>query len=179
MASWDRVDRKILVDTPFLKVFSDKVRLPNGSLTDYTVIKKRDIVMVVATDADGRVLTQDEYRYAVDQTLRSLPGGQVDSSETFEETAARELLEETGYGGSEFEFVDTFFEYPTKDAHTITVVRAKNVSRKKDVTHEATEVISEPKWLTVDELRDEIRTGKWKTTSSVAVLIRALPELLA
>jgi ADP-ribose pyrophosphatase len=178
MASWERTSRETLVDTPFLKVYSDKVRLPNGSLTDYTVIKKRDIVMVVATDTEGRVLTQDEYRYAVDQTLKSLPGGQVDANETPEETAARELLEETGFGGGEFEFIDTFYEYPTKDAHTITVVRAKNVSWQKDVVHEATESISAPQWVTTDELKAQIRAGQWKTTSAIAVLVRALPELL-
>jgi ADP-ribose pyrophosphatase len=178
MVSWERTNRETLVDTPFLKVYSDKVRLPDGSLIDYTVIKKRDIVVVVATDPDGRVLIQDEYRYAVDETLKSLPGGQVDSEETPEETAARELLEETGYGGGEFEFIDTFYEYPTKDAHTITVVRAKNVTWQKDVVHEATETISEPQWITVGELRNQIRAGEWKTTSAIAVLVRALPELL-
>lgn len=179
MASWERTGRETLVDTPFLKVYSDKVRLPNGSLTDYTVIKKRDIVMVVATDTEGRVLTQDEYRYAVDQTLKSLPGGQVDGNESPEETAARELLEETGYGGGEFEYVDTFYEYPTKDAHTITVVRAKNVRRQKDAVYEETENISAPQRVTLKELRRQIQQGEWKTTSAVAVLVRALPELFS
>jgi ADP-ribose pyrophosphatase len=176
--SWQRIDRITLVDTPFLKVYSDKIRLPQGSLIDYTVIQKRDIVMVVATDTQGRVLIQEEYRYAVDKTLKSLPGGQVDGNEKPEETAARELFEETGYGGGEFEFVDTFYEYPTKDAHTITVVRAKNVSKQGDVRHESTEEISAPEWITVDELRRQIQVGEWKTTSAVAVLVRALPELL-
>lgn len=178
MASWERLDRELLVDTPFLKVYSDKVRLPDGSLIDYTVVKKRDIVVVVATNPDGEVLVQEEYRYAVDKTLKSLPGGQVDGTEKPEETAARELLEETGFGGGELETVDTFYEYPTKDAHTITVVRAKNVTWQKDVVHEATENIGEPQWVPIEELRRQIQAGEWKTTSAVAVLVRALPELL-
>jgi 8-oxo-dGTP pyrophosphatase MutT (NUDIX family) len=177
MVAWERVDRETLVDTPFLKVYSDKVRLPNGSLIDYTVVKKRDIAMIVATDTEGRVLTQQEYRYAVNETLKSLPGGQIDKNESPEEAAARELLEETGYGGGEFELVDVLYEYPTKDAHTITVVRAKNVSWQKDVVHEETENISQPQWVTIAELKRQIQAGEWKTTSAIAGLTRALPEL--
>jgi hypothetical protein len=86
-------------------------------------------------------------------------------------------LEETGYGGGTFEFIDTFYEYPTKDAHTITVVRAKNVAWQQDVVHEATENISAPEWVTIDELKRQIQAGEWKTTSAIAGLVRALPEL--
>ena len=179
MTKWECVDRRTLVDTPFLKVYSDTIRLPNGSLIDdYTVIKKRDVVIVVATDVDDKVLIQKEYRYAVNQTLWSLPGGQSDADETPEETAARELLEETGYGGGEYEVVDVLYEYPTKDAHTITVVRARHVSWQKEVIHEATEAISDLQWISVEEIRRQIQTGEWKNAGSIAVLIRALPELL-
>lgn len=179
MASWERIDRKTLVDTPFLKVYSDQIRLPNGSLIDdYTVIKKRDVVIVVASDASGKVLIQKEYRYAVDQTLWSLPGGQSDANESYEQTAARELLEETGFGGGEFTVVDTLYEYPTKDMHTVTIVRAKDVSWKKEVVHEATESIGAPQWVTVEELRKQIQAGEWKSAGSIAILVRALPELL-
>jgi len=98
--SWERLKRTTLVDTPFLKVFSDVIRLPDGSLIDdYTVTKKRDVVIIVATNPEGKVLIQEEYRYAVDQTLLSLPAGQIDENETPVKAAVRELLEETGYGG--------------------------------------------------------------------------------
>ena len=179
MASWERIDRKTLVDTPFLKVYSDQIRLPNGSLIDdYTVIKKRDVVIVVASDPDGSILIQKEYRYAVNETLWSLPGGQTDANETPEQTAERELLEETGFGGGTYTTIDVLYEYPTKDAHTVTVVRAKDVTWQKEVVHEATEMISGPQWVTVEEIRRQIKAGEWKSASSIAILVRALPELL-
>jgi ADP-ribose pyrophosphatase len=178
LISWKRIDRITLVDTPFLKVYSDSIRLPNGSLIDYTVIKKRDIVVVVATDIEGRVITFREYKYAADAELLTLPAGQIDSKESPEEAAARELLEETGYGGGEYALIDTLVEYPTKDLHTISVVRAKNVSWQQAVEHEETENIGDITLTSIKELREQIAQGDWKTTSTLAALVRALPELL-
>lgn len=177
--SWERLKRTTVVDTPFLKVYSDEIRLPNGSLIDdYTVIEKRDVVLVVATDADDRVLTQREYRYAVDQILPSLPAGVIDKSETPLAAAKRELLEETGYGGGAFELVDVLYEYPTKDIHTITVVRAKGVTKQQAPQYEETEEIGELQLITIPELVQQLKEGKWKTTAIVAAFVRALPEIL-
>ncbi|WP_051900926.1 NUDIX hydrolase [Streptomyces aureus] len=52
---------------------------------------------VVAVLDDDRVLLVEQYRPAVDQVLLELPAGRTEKGEMPEETAARELLEETGY----------------------------------------------------------------------------------
>ncbi|MFF3446974.1 NUDIX hydrolase [Streptomyces sp. NPDC002667] len=46
---------------------------------------------------DDHVLLVEQYRPAVDEVLLELPAGRTEKGETPEETAARELLEETGY----------------------------------------------------------------------------------
>jgi ADP-ribose pyrophosphatase len=179
MQSWELIDRTILVDTPFLKVYSDKIRLPNGSLIDdFTVIKKRDIVSIVATDESGKVVTFKEYKYAADEMLLTIPAGQIDKGETAVEAAKRELLEETGYTGDNFEVVSVLNEYPTKDLHTITVVRAINVRLEHPVTHESTEQIGDVELRSMSELKQSLKAGDWKTTSTIAALVVALPELM-
>jgi 8-oxo-dGTP pyrophosphatase MutT (NUDIX family) len=180
MQPWERLDRKTLVDTPFLKVYSDKIRLPNGSLIDdYTVVKKRDAVMIVATDEDNKLITFKEYKYAANEMLLTLPAGQIDKDEPVQEAAKRELLEETGYTGDDFEVIDELKEYPTKDLHTITVVRARNVRLVGTVHHEETENIGDVQLQTVDELRSSIRNGEWKITATLASILVALPELFS
>ena len=171
MKKWQRLSRKTLVDTPFLKVYEDAIRLPNGSLIDdYTVVKKRDIVVIVATDNNDNLITMREYKYAAEKELLTLPAGQIDKDETVEAAAERELLEETGYGGGDFTFVDVLNEYPTKDLHTISVVRATGVVRIKDVQHEATETIGAIELQPVDEVKQAVKNGDWKTTSAIAAL---------
>jgi ADP-ribose pyrophosphatase len=177
MKQWERLSRKTLVDTPFLKVYEDAIRLPNGSLIpDFTVVKKRDIVVIVATDKDNRLITFREYKYAVGEALLTLPAGQIDGNETVEQAAERELLEETGYGGGEYTLVDILNEYPTKDLHTISVVRATNVEHVKEVEHEATETIGAVELQTVGEVKRAVKNGDWKTTSAIAALAITLLE---
>jgi len=178
MKPWERLDRTTLVDTPFLKVYSDKIRLPNGSpIDDYTVVKKRDIVVIVATDEDNKLITFKEYKYAANEMLLTLPAGQIDKGESAKAAAERELLEETGYTGNDFEVVNILNEYPTKDLHTLTVVRARNVRLTSTVHHEETENIGDIQLMTISELKASIKNGDWKTTGALAALIVGLPEL--
>jgi ADP-ribose pyrophosphatase len=46
---------------------------------------------------DDHVLLVEQYRPAVDEVLLELPAGRTEPGETPKDTAARELLEETGY----------------------------------------------------------------------------------
>lgn len=178
MSSWKQLDRKTLVDTKFLKVYQDTVELPSGQIfDDYTVVKKNDIVVIVATDVEGQLIAFKEYKYAANDWLLTLPAGQIDGDETPEQAGARELLEETGYGAGEVEYIDTLVEYPTKDLHKITVVRARNVSLQKEVAHEATENIGAIQLLSMSDVRDLIARREWKITTALAALTVALPEL--
>src|SRR5215471_15139648 len=121
---WQRLDRKTVYDSKFLKIYEDKVRLANGTkIDDYTVVEKPNVVMVVATDTNGDIIVLREYKYAADETMLTLPAGHKKNDEEPIAAARRELLEETGFGGGTFEVVGILRDYPTKDLHTVHVVR--------------------------------------------------------
>ena len=77
--SWKRLDRKTLIDTKFLKVYEDKVKLPNGNvIDDYSVIEKPNYSMIVALDTDNNIVTIDEYKYAINKIIHTLPAGHIE-----------------------------------------------------------------------------------------------------
>jgi len=59
--------------------------------------RKADSVVMILTDAEGEhILVSREYRMAMGQWIYNFPAGLIDPGETPEESAKRELREETG-----------------------------------------------------------------------------------
>lgn len=127
---WDNLEKKYLVDSEYLKVRQDKVKLPNGVIIDdYFVIEKKNVSLIVAIDENRNLIVKDEYRYPIDRHLIELPGGTFDLGETDPlGVAKRELLEETGYSSDEWELLFSNYDYPTKDVNQVHIFLAKNVT---------------------------------------------------
>lgn len=170
-ASWELLERKKVYNSKFLSVYEDRVKLPRGEILDnYTVVRKPNIVIVVATDQDNNIITLREYKHAQDKILRVLPAGQMRDGESAVETAKRELLEETGYGGGSFKELGVIYDYPTKDLHKVYIVRAEKVREKSKVRHENSESIN-INVIAVHKLRKEIKNGDWQVASAIASLV--------
>lgn len=165
------MDRKTVYDTQYLKVFEDKVELPDGQIKEkYSVVQFPNVVVIVATDRDGNIITLDEYKCGLDAVTRVFPAGHIKDNEGNIEAAKRELLEETGYGDGEFEYIGKAIEFPTKQLGLVYVVRAKNVSKISDQNLDQDEAV-EVKLITIEELEKEVKENKWQTSSSLCALV--------
>ncbi len=159
-----------------MSVYQDTIELPTGEVyDDYTVAKLPSGVVVVATDPKGNLITQFEYKYAIDQVILNLPSGSVEGGKTPLEVAAQELLEETGYVSDEFEFIQTTYEYPSKLTHELSIVRAKNARKVQKPTHEASESISEVHLIPPGSGEYD---GIFNTTYTITALAPTLLEFL-
>lgn len=63
------------------------------------------IVAIVAVTEEGKVLLAEQFRAPVEKNVIEFPGGKTDLDEPLEQTAKRELLEETGYQARSIKFL--------------------------------------------------------------------------
>jgi ADP-ribose pyrophosphatase len=80
-------------------------QMPDGQVSEWDIIDGSRTVAVVARVETGEFLLVRQYRPGPMRILDELPGGYARSGESVEQTAARELLEETGYEAATIELI--------------------------------------------------------------------------
>jgi ADP-ribose pyrophosphatase len=99
-----RLDSSTVYDGHFLKVFSDRVRLPDGREAGREYIRHPGAVMIVPLLDDGRLLMERQFRYPMDRVMLEFPAGKLDAGESPLRCGQRELLEETGYRAQQWAY---------------------------------------------------------------------------
>ena len=103
---WKLLNSEYLIqDPPWLVVRHDQLELPNGNrIPDYYVLEYPDWVNVIPITEDGKFVMVTQYRHGIGRDLIEIPAGVMEKTDSSPlETAKRELLEETGYGGGEWQ----------------------------------------------------------------------------
>jgi len=102
-----KVDGELVYQGGFLRVQRDRVALPDGKITAREFILHPGAVVILPLLDDGTVLMERQYRYPLDRVFIEFPAGKIDAGESHLACAQRELLEETGYTASDWQFVST------------------------------------------------------------------------
>lgn len=102
LETWKRVSSEVIADARIFKVRKDFCeRDSDGQEATFFVCENPDWVNIVAVTETGNVILIEQFRHGTEEIILEIPGGMVDEGESHSITAARELLEETGFAPRE------------------------------------------------------------------------------
>lgn len=94
--NWTVASSSVIYENQWISVVQDDVIRPDGKDGIFSVVNMRPGASVLPIDAEGNVYLTREYKYAIEADSIEVISGGKNENETYEETAARELREETG-----------------------------------------------------------------------------------
>lgn len=98
-----------LYDIPWVRLGKADVTTPSGDRFEHHTVTLPSAAVIAVLDRSGEhVLMSYRHRFVPDVWGWELPGGLLDPEETPEQTAVREVLEETGHRVGSVEHVATF-----------------------------------------------------------------------
>jgi len=174
---WKHLSSERLMETPYFAVRADKLRLPDGDVKDpYYVLERPDAVIIFPLNEEGEVVLVRQYRPPIDRIELGLPAGLIEEGEEPEKAGRRELLEETGYSGGEWELLGSLASSPSLKDNWAHLYLARGVTLDEPPQpdeYERLEVVHLP----VGELLPRVSAGEIVSSSGVAALLLALNRL--
>ncbi len=160
-----------------MRVVTDRVTMPDGTVVDRDVVHKFHAVGVVALDDQERVALVRQYRHAVGAYLWELPAGLVDvDGEDGAQTALRELVEETDFTAARVEHLLDLHLSPGFTSERISLFLARDLAEvAEDERHErkGEEADMQVRWVPLAEAVQMVRKGEITNAASVAGLLAA------
>ena len=96
---WKKISQEVRYKNPWWKYIVEKYKVDESNEGEYHYCYTEGSSFVIPIMDDGRILLVNQYRYLNDRESIEFPGGGVKPGETAEQTAHKELIEETGYDG--------------------------------------------------------------------------------
>lgn len=105
---WTTLGTRRVYENPWIDVREDRVLRPDGHRGIYGVVHYKNLAIgVLPVEDDGQIWLVGQYRYPLDVYSWEIPEGGGPPGESPEESARRELLEETGLEAEQLELFST------------------------------------------------------------------------
>jgi ADP-ribose pyrophosphatase len=169
------LERRSVFDGRVVKLSVDRVRLPDGRLSELEMIRHPGAAAVVALDDGGQVLLVRQYRYATSGWLLEVPAGKLDGDESPQACAAREVEEETGFRPGELISLGWVWTTPGFTDEKIWLFLARDLTPSRQ-TLQADEVLTVER-VPLARAVEMAASGELHDAKSVCALLRAARHL--
>lgn len=175
---WKTLSSEYIFNDRWFKVRKEVCETPQGKIVDpYYIYDFPTWVGAVPVTEDGRIIMIRQYRHALGEFCIEIPGGCVDETDkSFQQAVARELLEETGYAFTSYDYLGRISPNPSTNSNLLHMFLAKGGSKvaeqKLDDNEEIGVVL-----LSVEEVKQLIRENKIVQAMHVTCILYALEKL--
>ncbi len=169
---WTTLSSEYLFRRPWLTARRDRVLLPNGKINnEYYVLEYPTWINVIAITTDDKIILERQYRYAIGRVSCEIPAGVAEVGETPLAAAQRELREETGYVGGEWEELMVVSPNPGSMNNYSHTFIARNVVPSGETSFDETEDL-EVFLCSQEEVYEKLLNGEFIQVMMVAPLWR-------
>ena len=176
--NWKKISSEYLFKDLWFTVRKDVCEKPDGKIVSpYYVYEFPSWVSAVALTEDNKVVMVRQYRHAIEETILEIPGGCVDDTDaSFQVAIARELLEETGYQFSNYDYLGKISANPSTNnnwMHMFLATGGKKIAEQQLDYNEEIEVLL----LSIDELKQLLNDNQIFQAMHVTTIMYAFRKL--
>lgn len=173
-AAAEVTERRVVFAGHIADTVSETFTIPEADGLTREFVEHPGAVVVLALDAEERVLAIRQYRHPVRSRLWELPAGILDHpGEDPLDAAARELAEETDYAADTWHLLLDFYASPGSLSESLRVYLARDLREIPASPREGEEAGIERAWIPLDELVDAVLDSRVGNGALVAAVLAA------
>ena len=184
---WEEISCQHIVNDEWIDFRKSKYRFPDGrEFEPYYSYSRRDYVVIVATDEDGKYICVRQYRHGIKRVTTEFCAGGIerndgkeygnrnDAKNTEDALAAakRELMEETGYESGDWKFLLSVPSNATMADNYANIFVAKNCKKVSGQSLDETEYLNVHLYDRA-EIDTMISSGEFPQASHILALLLA------